>query len=79
MREYVEKNQRKVAIEDHFKLQYGSDVFKNEREKLKRFKSSLGLGDSVPNGTAMYFYLCKAVKDIKEREKRERKLKKMMD
>ena len=51
-------------------MQYGNDVFKSEREELQNLKSGLGLDGHVPNGTPMYFYLCRAVKDIKEREKR---------
>ena len=57
MREYVEKNRRKITTEDHFGLQYGNDVFKIEREKLQNFKSGLGLEENVPDGTPMYFYL----------------------
>ena len=79
MREYVEKNDRKTTTKNHFGLQYGNNVFKSEGEKLQNFKSGLGLEENVPDKTPMFFYLCKAVKDIKEREERQWKLKKMMD
>ena len=64
MRKYVEKNHRKTKTENHFGLQYGNDVFKSERGKLQNFKSGLGL-ENVPDGTPMYSYLCKAVKELK--------------